>query len=188
MLSEFIDSFSTFFSDIFPSFKFKKDTKILMTGLDSAGKSTIFEKLKLGFVISITPVIGFNFQTIKYKNLTIIFGNTGGCSNLLRSLWKRNYHGSNAIIFVVDSSDRDRMDQVKEEIDNLLIQDELKGVPILIFANKQDINNTMSTTEIVNSLNLNSIEDRKWYIQLCSAIKSDGVYEGINWIVNLLNK
>ncbi|KAM9949882.1 hypothetical protein ACTFIT_011107 [Dictyostelium discoideum] len=88
----------------------------------------------------------------------------------------------------VDSTDRERINEVKEEIDNLLIQDELKGTQILIFANKQDMGNATNTTEIVNSLNLNSIKDRKWYIQPCSAIKSPhGIYEGFDWVANSLN-
>ncbi|KAM9985224.1 hypothetical protein ACTFIZ_008755 [Dictyostelium cf. discoideum] len=69
-------------------------------------------------------------------------------------------HGSNDIIFVVDCTDRERINKVKEDIDNLLIQDK----QILIFANKQDMNNAINTTEIENSLNLNSIKDRKLYI------------------------
>ncbi|KAM9985197.1 hypothetical protein ACTFIZ_008727 [Dictyostelium cf. discoideum] len=84
-------------------------------------------------------------------------------------------------------TNRERINKVKEESDNLLIQDELKGTQILIFENKQDMNNIMNTTDIVKSLNLNSIKDRKSYIQPCSAIKSNGIYEGFNWITNSLN-
>ncbi|KAM9993073.1 hypothetical protein ACTFIY_010489 [Dictyostelium cf. discoideum] len=185
MLSEFFNSFLSYFIYIFSSFKFKKNTKILIIGLDGAGKSTLLSKLKLGGVISIIPSVGFNFETIGYINLKILIGSADP-RYITRALWKHHYHDSNAIIFVIDSTDRDRIDQVKEEIDNLLIQQELYGIPILIFANKQDIDNSMNTSEIVNSLNLNSIEDRKWYIQLCSALKSHGLDEGLSWIVNLL--
>ncbi|KAN0025561.1 hypothetical protein ACTFIU_001838 [Dictyostelium citrinum] len=186
MLSEFFNSLSSFFSNIFLLFQGKKDTRILMIGLDGAGKSTLLYKLKLGDVVMTIPTIGFNVETIEYKNLSMTIFDVGG-QNKIRALWKHYYHGSNAVIFVVDSTDRERIDEVKEEIDNLLIQDELKGVQLLIFANKQDMNNAMNTAEIVNSLNLNSIKDRKWYVQPCSALRSDGIYEGFDWVANSLN-
>ncbi|KAM9949878.1 hypothetical protein ACTFIT_011103 [Dictyostelium discoideum] len=85
------------------------------------GKPILLYKYKIGDVVSTIPTIGFN---------------------------KHYYHGSNAIIFVVDSTDRERISQVKEEIDNLLTQDEIKGIQILIFANKQDMDNAMNTAEM----------------------------------------
>ncbi|KAM9968299.1 hypothetical protein ACTFIW_002737 [Dictyostelium discoideum] len=186
MLSELFNSLASFFSNIFSLFESKKETRILMIGLDGAGKSTLLFKLKLGDVVLTIPTIGFNVETIEYKNLSMTVWDVGG-QNKIRALWKHYYHGTNAIIFVVDSTDRERIDEVKEEIDNLLIQDELKGIQILIFANKQDMNNAMNTAEIVNSLDLNSIKDRKWYVQPCSAVRSDGIYEGFDWVANSLN-
>ncbi|KAN0028518.1 hypothetical protein ACTFIV_010363 [Dictyostelium citrinum] len=186
MLSELFNSLSSFFSNIFLLFQGKKDTRILMIGLDGAGKSTLLYKLKLGDVVMTIPTIGFNVETIEYKNLSMTIFDVGG-QNKLRALWKHYYYGSNAVIFVVDSTDRERIDEVKEEIDNLLIQNELKDAQLLIFANKQDMNNAMNTAEIVNSLNLNSIKDRKWYVQPCSALRSDGIYEGFDWVANSLN-
>ncbi|KAM9996148.1 hypothetical protein ACTFIY_002329 [Dictyostelium cf. discoideum] len=187
MLSDFFNNLASFFNNIFSLFEGKKPTRILMIGLDGAGKSTLLYKLKLGDIVSTIPTIGFNVETIEYKNLSMTVWDVGG-QYKIRALWKHYYHGTNAIIFVVDSTDRERIDEVKEEIDSLLIQEELKGTQILIFANKQDMNNAMNTTEIVNSLNLNSIKDRKWYVQPCSAIKSPhGIYEGFDWVANSLN-
>ncbi|KAK5584096.1 hypothetical protein RB653_005703 [Dictyostelium firmibasis] len=187
MLSELFNSLASFFSNIFSLFEGKKDTRILMIGLDGAGKSTLLYKLKLGDVVSTIPTIGFNVETIEYKNLSMTVWDVGG-QNKIRALWQHYYHGSNAVIFVVDSTDRERIDEVREEIKNLLIQDELKDTQLLIFANKQDMNGAMNTAEIVNSLELNSIRDRKWYVQPCSAVRSDGIYEGFDWVANTLNK
>ncbi|KAN0030679.1 hypothetical protein ACTA71_009320 [Dictyostelium dimigraforme] len=186
MLSELFNSLASFFSNIFSLFEGKKDTRILMIGLDGAGKSTLLYKLKLGDVVSTIPTIGFNVETIEYKNLSMTVWDVGG-QYKIRALWKHYYQGSNAVIFVVDSTDRERIEEVKEEIDNILIQDELRGTHLLIFANKQDMNGAMNTAEIVNFLNLNSIKDRKWYVQPCSAIRSDGIYEGFDWVANSLN-
>ncbi|KAM9985189.1 hypothetical protein ACTFIZ_008711 [Dictyostelium cf. discoideum] len=107
-------------------------------------------------MVSTIPTIAFNVETIQYKNLSMTVWDVS-CQYKIHILWKHYYHGSNAIIFVVYSTNRERINKVKEESDNLLIQDELKGTQILIFENKQDMNSTMNTAEIVNSLNLNSI-------------------------------
>ncbi|KAN0039556.1 hypothetical protein ACTA71_007353 [Dictyostelium dimigraforme] len=186
MLSELFNSLASYFSNIFSLFENKRETRILMIGLDGAGKSTILYKLKLGDVVSTTPTIGFDVETIQYKNLSMTVWDIGG--NGIVALWKHYYHGSNAVILVVDSTDRERIDEVKKGIDNnILIQDELRGTQLLIFANKQDMNGAMNTAEIVSSLNLNSIKDRKWYVQPCSAVRSDGIYEGFDWVASTLD-
>ncbi|KAM9993074.1 hypothetical protein ACTFIY_010492 [Dictyostelium cf. discoideum] len=129
-----------------------------MIGLDGAGKSTLLYKLKLGDIVSTIPTIGFNVETIEYKNLSMTVWDVGG-QNKIRALWKHlSWFKCNHLC-----------------------------TQILIFANKQDMNNAMNTAEIVNSLVLNSIKDRKWYVQPCSAIKSDGIYEGFDWVENSLN-
>ncbi|KAK5584102.1 hypothetical protein RB653_005709 [Dictyostelium firmibasis] len=158
-----------------------------MVGLDGAGKSTLLYKLKLGDVISTIPTIGFNVETIEYKNLSMTVWDVGG-QYKIRRLWIHCCQGSNAIIVVIDSTDRERIYEIKEEINSLLIQDELMDNQMLIFANKQDMDGAMNTEEIINFLELNSIKDRKWYVQPCSAIRSDGIYEGFNWVANTLNK
>ncbi|KAN0030682.1 hypothetical protein ACTA71_009323 [Dictyostelium dimigraforme] len=121
-------------------FTSKRETRILMIGLDGAGKSTLLYKLKLG--------------DKQFENLSMTVLDIGG-QNKIGALWKQYYQGSNAVVFVVNCTDRERISQeVIKEIDNLLIQ----GIHLLIFANKQDMNGAIDTTEIVNSLNLNSIK------------------------------
>ncbi|KAK5584064.1 hypothetical protein RB653_005671 [Dictyostelium firmibasis] len=158
-----------------------------MIGLRGAGKSTLLYKLKLGNVVSTIPTVGFNIETIEYKNLSMTVWDIGG-QHKISSLWKHYYHGANTVIFVIDSTDREGLGEIKEGINNLLVQNELKDTQFLIFANKQDMNGAMNTTEIVESLDLNSIKDREWYIQPCSVVRSDGIYEGFDWIANSLNK
>merc|ERR1719295_1692310 len=100
-----------------------------------------------------------------------------------------------AIIFVVDSNDRERIDDAsgadnsaKEELHRLLAEDELRHAVLLVFANKQDLPNAMSVNEVTEKLGLNQLRNRQWYIQGTSATTGDGLYEGLDWLSNTLTK
>ena len=114
----------------------KKERKFLMLGLDSAGKTTILFKLKLAEVITTIPAIGFSVDTLEYKNLTLYAWDLGG-QEKIRALWKHYFQNIQGLIFVIDSSDRDRIDEACNELHRLLAEDELRNVALLIFANKQ---------------------------------------------------
>jgi signal recognition particle receptor subunit beta len=90
------------------------------------------------------------------------------------------------LIFVVDSNDRDRIDVAKGELDGLLGQDELRDAPLLVFANKQDLPNAMSTSEMAEKLGLHSLRQRPWYIQAACAASGEGIYEGLDWLASAL--
>ena len=94
-------------------------------GLDAAGKTTLLYKLKLGENITSIPTIGFNVEEVTYKNLTFTMWDVGG-QERIRHMWKYYYENSNAVIFVVDSSDTSRIaNEAKEELDGLMNADEL---------------------------------------------------------------
>ena len=116
-------------------FNVKKDMRILMVGLDAAGKTTILYNLKLGEVISTIPTIGFNVETVEYKSINFTVWDLGG-QNKIRPLWRYYYQNTEAIIFVVDSSDKERVQEANEELQNMLREDELRNAAILVFANK----------------------------------------------------
>ena len=86
-----------------------------------------------------------------------------------RPLWRHYYQNTDALIFVVDSNDRDRLPECKDELWRFTQEDELKDCVLLVLANKQDLPNAMTTQEITDKLELNSITDRKWckYINYC---------------------
>ena len=113
----------------------KIQEKILFIGLDAAGKTTILYKLKLGEVINAIPTIGFNVEEITYNNITFNMWDVGG-GDKIRLLMRHYYSNTTGLIFVVDSNDRDRVEEVREEIERTCGDDELKGVPMLVFANK----------------------------------------------------
>merc|ERR1711966_381525 len=103
----------------------KKEMRILMVGLDAAGKTTILYKLKLGEVVTTIPTIGFNVETVDYKNISFNVWDVGG-QDKIRPLWRHYYEGANGIIFVVDSNDSDRIEEAKGELDQMLVEEELK--------------------------------------------------------------
>ena len=90
------------------------------------------------------------------------------------------------LIFVVDSNDRDRIGEAREELMRMLSEDELRDAALLIFANKQDLPNAMSTAEMTEKLGLHSLRQRSWYIQAACATSGDGLYEGLDWLANVL--
>jgi len=170
----------------------KSEKRILMVGLDAAGKTTILYKLKLGEVVTTIPTIGFNVETVEYKNISFTVWDVGG-QDKIRPLWRHYYQNTQGIIFVVDSNDRERIDDTsgadnsaKEELHRMLAEDELRDAVLLVFANKQDLPNAMSVNEVTEKLGLNQLRNRKWYIQATCATTGDGLYEGLDWLSTTL--
>jgi len=173
----------------------KKEMRILMVGLDAAGKTTILYKLKLGEVVTTIPTIGFNVETVEYKNISFTVWDVGG-QDKIRPLWRHYYQNTQGIIFVVDSNDKERVDgastnseaSAKEELHRMLAEDELREAILLVFCNKQDLPQALSVAEVTERLQLNTIRNRAWYIQATCATTGDGLYEGLDWLSNTLTK
>jgi ADP-ribosylation factor protein 1 len=164
-----------------------KDMRILMVGLDAAGKTTVLYKLKLGEVVTTIPTIGFNVETVEYKNINFTVWDVGG-QDKIRPLWRHYFQNTQGIIFVVDSNDRERIGEAREELDKMLNEDELRDAVLLVFANKQDLPNAMSVAEVTDKLGLHALRNRKWYIQATCATSGDGLYEGLDWMSSTLSK
>ena len=161
------------------------EKRILMCGLDAAGKTTILYKLKMGEVVVTVPTIGFNVEVVEYKNVTFTCWDVGG-KDKIRPLWRHYYRNTTTLIFVVDSNDRDRIGEwgAGEELRRMLDEDALRGVPLLVFANKQDLPGAMSVAEVSDKLGLHNIRDREWYIQSSCAVTGDGLYDGLEWVTS----
>jgi len=175
-------SFGKLFARLFS----KRDMRILMVGLDAAGKTTILYKLKLGEIVTTIPTIGFNVETVEYKNINFTVWDVGG-QDKIRPLWRHYFQNTQGLIFVVDSNDRERISEASEELGKMLNEDELRDAALLVFANKQDLPNAMSVAEITDKLGLHSLRSRKWYIQSTCATSGDGLYEGLDWLSNVLS-
>merc|ERR1711868_218548 len=134
----------------------KKQMRILMVGLDAAGKTTILYKLKLGEIVTTIPTIGFNVETVEYKNISFTVWDVGG-QDKIRPLWRHYYQNTQGLIFVVDSNDRERIQESHDELHKMLNEDELRDAIVLVFANKQDLPNALSVTELTEKLGLNTL-------------------------------
>ncbi|KAI1001977.1 ADP-ribosylation factor [Podosphaera aphanis] len=174
-------------SKLFDKLWGKKEMRILMVGLDAAGKTTILYKLKLGEIVTTIPTIGFNVETVEYKNIQFTVWDVGG-QDKIRPLWRHYFQNTQGIIFVVDSNDRDRVVEAREELQRMLNEDELRDAILLVFANKQDLPNAMNAAEITDKLGLHSLRQRAWYIQSTCATSGDGLYEGLEWLAQSLKK
>jgi ADP-ribosylation factor-like protein 5B len=88
----------------------------------------------------------------------------------------------------VDSTDRERLHIIKDELIKILAHEDLQKSSLLVFANKQDVKNSMTAAEISQKLNLTSIKDHGWHIQACCALTGEGLYQGLEWIVSNIKK
>jgi small GTP-binding protein len=158
-----------------------KQAKLLMIGLDAAGKTSLLYKFKLNEHVATIPTIGFNVESIQYNNLTLNMHDVGGQSRI-RCLWKHYYYDVNAIIFVIDSVDSARFNEAADALKQVLSDSTLEDAILLVFANKQDLVGASDSVDITESLNLKQYKDRKWYVQPCSAASGMGMFEGLNWL------
>jgi len=175
------------FAKMFNSLFGKSEMRILMVGLDAAGKTTILYKLKLGEIVTTIPTIGFNVETVEYKNISFTVWDVGG-QDKIRPLWRHYFQNTQGLIFVIDSNDRERVGEAKEELMRMLNEDELRDAILLVFANKQDLPNAMNAAEITDKLSLHSLRNRQWFIQATCATSGDGLYEGLDWLSGTLKK
>ncbi|XP_071957202.1 ADP-ribosylation factor-like protein 6 [Antedon mediterranea] len=174
-----------FFSKLFSSNK--KQAQVLCVGLDNSGKTTIINQLKPkdAQTEDIVPTIGFTVE--KFRSLSVnftVFDMSG--QGKYRNLWEHYYKDAQAIIFVLDSSDKLRMVVAKEELELLLKHAEIstRCLPVLFFANKMDMRDALSSVKCSNMLDLDKIKDKPWHICASNALTGEGLHEGIQWLTD----
>mmetsp|Transcript_42656 Transcript_42656/g.98785 ORF Transcript_42656/g.98785 Transcript_42656/m.98785 type:complete len:182 (+) Transcript_42656:107-652(+) len=163
--------------------KDEKEARILMLGLDNAGKTTILKKLSEEDISHIMPTQGFNIKSLVQDGIKLNVWDIGG-QKTIRPYWSNYFESSDALVYVIDSSDKRRLEESGSELRELLAEDKLGGIPMLVFANKQDLLQATPADEIAESLNMAAIKDRTWTIQACSAKEGDGLSEGMEWLVS----
>ncbi|GMI39814.1 hypothetical protein TrCOL_g3192 [Triparma columacea] len=176
-----------FMSRLFSSLFGGKEVRILILGLDNAGKTTILYRLQneSDEAIQTIPTIGFNVETLQYKNIKFQVWDLGGQTSI-RPYWRCYYPNTDAIIFVVDSADTERLAIAKQELSAMLQEEELASSILLVFANKQDQKGALNAQQISEGMGLPEIRDRQWSIQETSAIKGKGLFEGFDWLVTCI--
>ncbi|VDP84511.1 unnamed protein product [Echinostoma caproni] len=169
---------------------FKKEVKILIIGLDNSGKTTILNHLRSkDDPVDVVPTIGFNVEKIFRNSLSITcFDMSGHCR--YRNLWEKYYAECDAIIFVVDSSDKLRLIVAQDEFEQMLSHQSIKNrdIPLLFLSNKMDKNGSLSASQVALMLGLEKIRTKPWNIISSNAISGDGITEGLNWLCEKLLK
>ena len=159
--------------------------KVLMLGLNFSGKTTILNNIKHKENVR-TIGIGFHIEILFYMGLIkILSWDLGGASGI-RKLYKHYYPNTDGIILIIDSNDKESFDEAIECFQDILEEDELKNCPILIMANKQDMNETLSSDEITLFLRNEKYNDRKWHIIKTSGISGQGLEESMQWMASAI--
>ena len=165
--------------------KSEKEARILVLGLDNAGKTTILRALSDEETENIAPTQGFNIKALQKEGFKLNVWDIGG-QKAIRAYWPNYYEGTDGLVYVVDSSDEARIEECTEELGQLLAETELSSVPLLVFANKQDLDLALEAEEVMAKCQLENISDRTWNIQACSAMTKEGLQEGMEWLVNTI--
>lgn len=167
------------------------ESRILMLGLDSAGKTTILYKIKLNKIVSTIPTIGFNVETVSpVKGVTFTVWDLGG-QEKVRPLWKHYFIDIEGLVYVVDSDDRERILESREELFGILNSDEnheMRGVPVVVIANKQDLPNGLSTSKVADLMSLHKLTSRKWHIQAACAKTGEGIFEAMKELSSMVKE
>ncbi|KAG9393108.1 Small GTPase superfamily ARF/SAR type [Carpediemonas membranifera] len=172
--------------------KKENELRILVIGLDGAGKSTIIRALKGGNLDDIPPTFGFTIDTLQYKHtdeagsshqFTLNFYDIGG-QTTLRPFWRNYFEKTDGVIWVVDSTDADRLNVCRDSLHDILNAEKLSAASLLVMANKRDLDGALSVDSISNGLRLGNIEGRRWHIQPCSAVSGEGLTDGLDWLMS----
>ncbi|XP_054698111.1 ADP-ribosylation factor-like protein 3 isoform X1 [Grus americana] len=159
----------------------EQELRIVLLGLDNAGKTTLLKHLASEEVSTIMPTQGFNIKSVHSHGFKLNVWDIGG-QRSIRPYWRKYLGSTDLLIYVIDSADQKRFEETGQELAELTEEESLMGVPLLVFANKQDLVTAAPAAEIAEGLSLHTYRDREWQIQACSALSGEGVQDGMNWI------
>lgn len=161
--------------------KSRNNFKIIILGMQNAGKTTILYRLSLGQLVKTTPTIGSNVEELTYNNVKFQAWDLGGQEST-RSVWDVYYMNTDAIVYVIDSIDDEYYEESKIQFHKMLNNPALKNATILIFANKQDLPGAKTVNKLIEDYEFDKIKSHVWQIQSCSALKGEGLVTGIKWL------
>ncbi|NP_001171750.1 ADP-ribosylation factor-like protein 6 [Saccoglossus kowalevskii] len=165
----------------------KKEVHVLCIGLDNSGKTTIINQLKPkdSQYEDIVPTIGFSVEKFASSALSFTVFDMSG-QGRYRNLWEHYYKDAQAVIFVVDSSDKLRMVVAKDEMDQLLSHSDIKNrrLPFLFFANKMDLREALSSVKVSSMMGLENLQNKPWHICASNALTGEGLHEGVEWLTD----
>uniref|UniRef100_V9L5F0 ADP-ribosylation factor-like protein 14 n=1 Tax=Callorhinchus milii TaxID=7868 RepID=V9L5F0_CALMI len=160
--------------------------RLLMLGLDAAGKTTVLYKLKLNETVSTIPTLGFNVEMVEpIRNVSFTVWDVGG-QDKIRALWRHYFTNTDGLFFVVDSADPERLAEARDELHKMLGDEHLLRVPVVVLANKQDLPGAWGVKEITQSLELRKLSCREWHVQSCCAVTGEGILEAVEKLAQLV--
>mmetsp|Transcript_56007 Transcript_56007/g.133444 ORF Transcript_56007/g.133444 Transcript_56007/m.133444 type:complete len:194 (+) Transcript_56007:67-648(+) len=165
----------------------RQTLNLLMLGLDNCGKTTLLKRISDEDVRCVAPTKGFNAKSIVLPcgGQLAVWDMAGDHPS--RAVWRHFFASSTAVIFVVDSADRGRMDEGRYELHSALAEDTLKGVPLLVLANKQDIDMALNEDEVQAELQLEQLRARglTYAVRGCCAQTGAGVLDALQWLCSI---
>jgi len=164
-----------------------REYRILMLGIGSAGKTTILYRLKKHQVVHTIATVGFTLETVHFGDLEFCVWDLGG-QDKIRPLWRHYFTGVQGVIFVVDASDRTQFQTAKQEFHQIAQAPQLKACPILVFANKQDVEGAVGADDLAATLELRVLNAERWHIEASCALTGVGLVEGMNWLSEVVTK
>ncbi|KAH9936354.1 P-loop containing nucleoside triphosphate hydrolase protein [Fomitopsis serialis] len=179
---------ASFFTSLFQWFSgqvglfFSKQAEISVVGLQASGKTSFVNVIGSGqWSEEVVPTVAFNFRKVRRGNITLKIWDVAGQPRY-RSIWERYCNGVDAIIFVVDSSDKEKFDTARFELHQLLSQPSLNGVPLLVLGNKNDIEGHAPVNELIKALQLDKIQNRPVSCYSCSMKSQHNLDIVLQWL------
>ncbi|CAF0803709.1 unnamed protein product [Adineta ricciae] len=169
--------------DWFKSLFWKEEMELTLVGLQNSGKTTFVNLIASGqYSEDMIPTVGFNMRKITKGNVTIKIWDIGGQPRF-RSMWERYCRGVNAIVFMVDAADHEKLDAAKQEFSNLLEKPQLQGIPVLVLGNKRDLPNALEVQELIQRLDLSPIQDREICCYSISCKEKENIDITLQWLI-----
>ncbi|XP_001981010.2 ADP-ribosylation factor-like protein 8 [Drosophila erecta] len=167
----------------FKSIFWKEEMELTLVGLQFSGKTTFVNVIASGqFAEDMIPTVGFNMRKITRGNVTIKVWDIGGQPRF-RSMWERYCRGVNAIVYMVDAADLDKLEASRNELHSLLDKPQLAGIPVLVLGNKRDLPGALDETGLIERMNLSSIQDREICCYSISCKEKDNIDITLQWLI-----
>ncbi|RVE49277.1 hypothetical protein evm_006071 [Chilo suppressalis] len=169
--------------DWIKSLFWKEEMELTLVGLQYSGKTTFVNVIASGqFSEDMIPTVGFNMRKITKGNVTIKVWDIGGQPRF-RSMWERYCRGVNAIVYMVDAADQDKIEASRNELHSLLEKQQLTGIPVLVLGNKRDLPHALDEHGLIERMNLSAIQDREICCYSISCKEKDNIDITLQWLI-----
>lgn len=161
----------------------RKELEITLVGPQNSGKTTLVNVISCEqFKEDMIPTVGFNMRKITKGNVTIKMWDIGG-QRRFRSMWERYCRGVDAIVYMFDAADREKIAPARNELFVLLEKPQLAGIPILVLGNKRDLPDALTERDIIRQMNLDTVKDREICCYSISCKEKENIDITLQWLI-----